>query len=98
MLIVHVFVKVVPEGVADFIAASTANATASRQEPGIARFDVAQSIDDPTGFVLVEAYRSEQAALDHKQTAHYATWRDAVAGLMAEPRSSVKYRDVSFPD
>lgn len=98
MLIVHVFVHVLPESVAAFIEATTANADASVLEPGIARFDVVQSLEDPTRFVLVEAYRTEAAAGAHKETAHYASWRDTVAEMMAEPRSSVKYRDVVFPD
>lgn len=97
MLIVHVFVHVNPDTVDAFIEATKANAAASRQEPGIARFDVVQQLDDPTRFVLVEAYRSEQAALDHKETAHYATWRDTVAPMMAEPRSALKYGDVDYP-
>ena len=55
------------------------------------------SADDPTRFVLVEAYRTAEAPAAHKATAHYATWRDAVADLMAEPRTSVKYANV-HPD
>jgi quinol monooxygenase YgiN len=97
MLIVHVSVHVNHDAVETFIAASRANAAASLEEPGVARFDVVQAIDDPTRFVLVEAYRSDEAAAAHKETAHYATWRDAVAPLMAEPRSSVRYRDVAYP-
>ncbi len=98
MLIVHVFVHVLPGSVDAFIEATTANANASVLEPGIARFDVVQSLADPTRFVLVEAYRSDEAAGAHKETAHYATWRDTVADMMAEPRSAVRYRDVVFPD
>lgn len=97
MLIVHVQVQVVADGLAAFIAATRANAAASRQEPGIVRFDVVQEAADPSRFVLVEAYRDEQAAADHKLTAHYAAWRDAVAPLMAVPRSSLKYTDVDYP-
>ncbi|HRA06573.1 MAG TPA: putative quinol monooxygenase [Propionicimonas sp.] len=97
MLIVHVVVRVIPEGVDEFIGVTKANAEASRREPGIARFDVVQSLEDPTSFVLVEAYRTDQAAVDHKETAHYAAWRDAVAPLMAEPRTALKYRDVDYP-
>ena len=97
MLIVHVQVQVVPDGVAAFVEATRANAAASRLEPGIVRFDVVQEASDPCRFVLVEAYRDEQAAADHKLTAHYAAWRDAVAPLMAVPRSSVKYTDVDYP-
>lgn len=98
MLIVHVFVHVLPEGVEAFIEATKANAAASVQEPGIARFDVVQALDDPTRFVLVEAYRSEEASGAHKETAHYAAWRDAVAPLMAEPRRAARYTDIAFPD
>ena len=97
MLIVHVFVHVQPEAVPAFIDATLANATASVQEPGIARFDVVQQQDDQTRFVLVEAYRTEADAAAHKETAHYAAWRDTVAPMMAEPRSSVRYRDVFLP-
>ncbi len=98
MLIVHVFVHVQPEAVPAFIDATLANATASVQEPGIARFDVVQQQDDPSRFVLVEAYRTEEAAVAHKETAHYAAWRDQVAPMMAEPRSAVRYTGVFYPD
>ena len=91
MLIVHVHVHVKPECVEAFRQASLANARQSIQEPGIAQFDLFQQQDDPTRFLLIEAYRSVEATAAHKATAHYAAWRDAVAGLMAEPRTSVKY-------
>ena len=97
MLIVHVFVQVKPEAVAAFRAASVENARNSVQEPGIARFDLLQQEDDPTRFLLVEIYRTPEAAAAHKQTAHYATWRDTVAPLMAVPRTSVKYTQ-AFPE
>ena len=97
LTIVHVQVHVRPEGVEAFRAASLANARASLREPGIARFDVIQSAEDPTRFVLVEVYRTPAAPAAHKQTAHYEAWRDAVAPLMAEPRTSARYVNV-FPD
>ena len=97
MLIVHVQVHVKPECVEAFRQATIANARQSVQEPGIARFDVVQQQDDPTRFVLVEAYRTAAAPGAHKETAHYAQWRDAVAPMMAEPRTSVKYSNV-IPD
>lgn len=98
MLTVHVHVHVKPEHVESFKAATTANAEASRREPGISRFDVLQQADDPTRFVLVEVYRDTAATLAHKETAHYATWRDTVAPMMATPRHSVKYSRVSPSD
>ncbi len=96
MLIVHVFVHVKSECVEAFKAASLDNARHSIQEPGIARFDVIQQTDDPTRFMLVEVYRSTEATVQHKETTHYARWRDTVAEMMAEPRSSVKYANL-FP-
>ncbi len=97
MLVVHVHVHVKPEYVESFKQVSLANARESIKEPGIARFDCVQQQDDPTRFVLVEAYRTPQAPAAHKETKHYQTWRDAVAPMMAEPRSSVKYTNL-FPD
>jgi len=97
MLVVHVHVHVKPESVEAFRTASIANARQSIKEPGIARFDIVQQADDPTQFVLVEAYRTPDAAARHKETAHYQAWRDAVADMMAEPRKSVKFGNV-FPE
>ncbi|MEW5868300.1 MAG: putative quinol monooxygenase [Chloroflexota bacterium] len=97
MYIVHVYVHVKPEHIEAFRQASLENARNSVQEPGIARFDVIQQQDDPTRYVLVEVYRTADDPARHKETAHYAAWRDAVAEMMAEPRSSTKYFNV-FPD
>ena len=97
MLIVQVQVHVKPEQVEAFRLATLENARHSVQEPGIARFDVGQQTDDPTRFVLVEVYRDNDAPAKHKETAHYAKWRDTVAPMMAEPRTSVKYSNL-FPD
>ena len=97
MLVVHVHVHVKSDCVEAFTAAAMENARHSVNEPGIARFDVCQQADDPTRFVLVEVYRSVEATAAHKQTAHYAAWRDTVAPMMAEPRTSVKYANV-FPN
>jgi quinol monooxygenase YgiN len=94
MLIVHVHVHVKPECIDDFQAASIQNARHSVEEPGIARFDVIQQIEDPARFILVEVYRSPEAAGQHKETAHYQVWRDKVAPMMAEPRTGVKYANI----
>ena len=96
MLIVHVQVRVNAGDVEAFKAATVENARQSVQEPGVARFDVLQQQDDLTRFVLVEAYRTAEAPAAHKETRHYQVWRDTVAPMMAEPRSSVKYVNV-FP-
>lgn len=97
MFIVHVHVNVKPEFVDDFIEATIENARNSLREPGIARFDVVQVLEDATQFVLVEVYRTPDDPAKHKETAHYNAWREKVARMMAEPRRSVKYANIS-PD
>ena len=96
MLITHVHVRVQPEFVEQFQEATIENARGSVREPGIARFDVLQRQDDPTRFVLVEVYRTSDAAGLHKETAHYQAWKDRVESMMAEPRTRVIYGAV-FP-
>ena len=86
MLVTLVHVRVLPGRVADFIAATRDNHVASVREPGNERFDVLQDRDDPTRFVLYEAYADAPAAAAHKETPHYLAWREAVAPMMAEPR------------
>jgi len=97
MIIVHVHVHVKPDAVDAFAAATLENARNSAREPGVVRFDVVQQEDDPTRFLLVEIYRAAEDPGRHKETAHYATWRQAVEPMMAEPRRSVKYRAL-FPE
>jgi (4S)-4-hydroxy-5-phosphonooxypentane-2,3-dione isomerase len=96
MLVVQVHVRIRPERIGDFLAATVINARASLAEPGVLRFDVLQDQADPAHAVLVEVYRDDEASAAHKLTPHYATWRDAVAEMMAEPRQSVRYSTV-FP-
>ncbi|MFY2564276.1 antibiotic biosynthesis monooxygenase [Corallococcus terminator] len=95
--VVQVHIHVKPEHVDAFREATVANARASAKEPGIARFDFLQDSEDPTRFVLVEVYRTAQAPAEHKETAHYLTWRDTVAPMMAQPRTSQKFVNL-FPE
>ena len=94
IVLVHVHIK--PEFVDAFKQASVENASNSVKEAGIARFDVIQQNDDPTRFILVEVYKDVDASAAHKETAHYAKWRDTVAEMMAEPRQGIKYTNI-FP-
>src|SRR5687767_7425805 len=88
--IVHVWVK--PEHIETFIKATRHNHEHSVKEPGNFRFDILQDAKDPCKFILYEAYESEQAAAAHKETPHYAIWRDTVASWMAGPREGVKHK------
>ena len=92
MLWVHVMIHVNEADVDAFRQASLENARQSREEPGIAQFDLVQQRDDPTRFVLIEIYRDAEAPLRHKETAHYLKWRDTVAPMMASPRTSISYQ------
>ncbi|MBI9021111.1 MAG: antibiotic biosynthesis monooxygenase [Verrucomicrobia bacterium] len=97
MLAVHVNIQVKPECVERFVEATKDNAKNSLNEPGIARFDLVQRKDDPTRFVLVEVYRDAGAPARHKETAHYALWRDTVEKMMAAPRASEKFETL-YPE
>jgi quinol monooxygenase YgiN len=97
MFIVHVFVHVKSDQVEAFKTATIENASNSVKEPGVARFDIIQQMDDSTRFVLVEVYRTPDEPGRHKETAHYQKWRDTVADMMAEPRTAIKYHNI-FPD
>jgi quinol monooxygenase YgiN len=98
LLVVHVHVRVKAGAEEAFRAASLANAEASRREAGVVRFDLLADREHPQRFVLVEIYRDDAASAAHKGTAHYAAWRDAVTDLLAEPRRSEKYVNVSPGD
>ena len=98
LLIVHVDIAVVSDQLDAFLAATQENAVASRDEPGIARFDVLSDRADPNRVLLVEIYRDEAAAAAHKDTSHYQRWRDTVAPMMARPREATRYVNTSPDD
>ena len=91
-------IQVRPERVAEFIAATLANHRGSLAEPGVLRFDVLQSVEDPARFLLYEVYRDEQATQAHKKTAHYEAWRQAVEPLLAAPRKGWAYQALAPAD
>ncbi len=98
MVATTVLVHVKPENIDDFINASKKNHAASTQEPGNMRFDVLQSKDDPSRFLLYEAYESDEAAAGHKKTEHYLEWRETVADWMASPRQGIPYNAICPQD
>ena len=96
ILIVHIHVKA--EHIEAFRRATIENATNSIQEPGIAQFDFLQQADDPSRFVLYEAYRDVDAPPKHRETAHYKTWLATVTNMLAEDRTRMFYANVFPPD
>ena len=97
MHVVCVHVQVKPESRDEFIEATLLNGRSTIREAGNLRFDVLQQADDPNRFVLYEAWRDEAGAAAHKETPHYAAWRETVAPWMAQPRQGVKHR-ILFPE
>ena len=91
MHVTLVYIHIKPGHVADFVEAMRANHEGSIREPGNLRFDILQSVDDPTRFVTYMAYRDEASAKAHRETAHYLAWRDAMVDWEAEPRVLVRY-------
>jgi autoinducer 2-degrading protein len=98
LLVVHVDIAVLPDQVDAFLAVTEENAAASREEPGVLRFDVLTDRADPGHVLLVEIYRDDAAAAAHKETAHYLRWREAVADMMARPRQATRYVNTSPDD
>ena len=97
MFIALVRIHVKPDRVDDFKRMIRANHEGSIAEPGCLRFDVAQSKDDPTRFVLWEWYVDEAANQAHKTTSHYLTFRTAMGDMMAEDRVSELYMGI-YPE
>ena len=79
-----------------FIDATLDNARNTRRELGNVRFDVLRAEDDPTRFMLYEAYHAKEDFAKHQQTEHYSRWKQTVADWMAQPRQGVKHQSVFF--
>ena len=98
MIVRAIEILVQPERTAEFIAATLENHRGSLREPGVLRFDVLQSAEDPARFLLYEVYRDEQATQAHKKTTHYEAWRQAVEPLLAAPRKAWAYQALAPAD
>lgn len=83
-----------PDKLDEFLAEATANARASRQEPGVIQFDLLQQIESPTKFLLYEIYASTAALEAHRQTPHFARWLERGVPLLAGERVRVLYQTV----
>ena len=98
MIVTCVYIHVNPDVIDKFINATTANHSESVKEPGNLRFDLIQQADDPCRFMLYEAYETEEAAVNHKNTRHYLRWREEVADFMSVPRQGIKYNIIEPSD
>jgi (4S)-4-hydroxy-5-phosphonooxypentane-2,3-dione isomerase len=98
MYVVAVTIFVKPEFRAQFITATLDNARNTRKEPGNLRFDVLQSEEDFSRFMLYEAYKGKDDFSSHQLTEHYLRWKHAVADWMAQPRQGIRHNSIFFGD
>ncbi len=84
MELMHIEIKVKPEHVEAFKEVTRTNAEATRAEPGNLRFDVTQSLTDPTVFFMLEAYADGAAKGAHFRSAHFDAWQQAVGDLVED--------------
>ncbi|MEV4754105.1 putative quinol monooxygenase [Micromonospora sp. NPDC049559] len=57
---------------------------ATRAEPGCLWFDWSRSLDDPTEYVLVEAFRDGEAGAAHVGSDHFRTAQETLPRHLAE--------------
>jgi quinol monooxygenase YgiN len=72
MIFITAKFRVRPEDADAWPEISRSFTDATRAEPGCLWFDWSRSLDDPAEYVLVEAFRDDDAAAAHVQSAHFA--------------------------
>jgi autoinducer 2-degrading protein len=83
MYVLVVSAKVKPEQRGRFLEAIEDNAVRSvRDEPGCLRFDVVVDNDDPHHYLV---YRDQDAFAAHRDSEHFARWRQAAEVCLSEP-------------
>ncbi|OFE18690.1 antibiotic biosynthesis monooxygenase [Humibacillus sp. DSM 29435] len=73
MIFITAKFRIKPEHADDWPQLSQEFTQACRSEEGCLWFDWSRSVDDSTEYVLVEAFRDEQAGAAHVQSAHFTT-------------------------
>lgn len=94
MIVTIVKVHVKDANIDAFITATELNHKGSIKEQGNYRFDVIQQEDDPSQFVLYEAFQSKDDIAKHKVTNHYLQWRKTVDTMMADTRTATIYSGI----
>ena len=57
---------------------------ATRNEPGCLWFDWSRGVDDPSEYVLIEAFRDDAAAAAHVQSEHFKKAQQTLPPHLAE--------------
>lgn len=87
MIFITAKFRVKPEHAAQWPHIAESFTTATRAEQGCLWFDWSRSVDDPSEYVLVEAFRDGAAGAAHVQSAHFAAARAQLPPyLVATPK------------
>jgi quinol monooxygenase YgiN len=87
MIFITAKFRVRPEDADRWPEISRSFTEATRAEPGCLWFDWSRSIEDPSEYVLVEAFRDGQAGAAHVSSAHFkAAQRELPPHLAGTPR------------
>ncbi len=84
MIFIVVRFKVRPEHQDGWLATTAEFTESTRNEPGNLWFDWSRSVDDPSEFVLVEAFRDGDAGAAHVKSDHFRNGLDAMRPALAE--------------
>jgi quinol monooxygenase YgiN len=87
MIFITAKFRVRPEDADDWPRITAEFTAATRAEPGCLWFDWSRSVDDPAEYVLVEAFRDDEAGFAHVQSDHFRAARKTLPPhLAATPR------------
>ncbi len=84
MIIITAKFWVRPEHADRWPEISRAFTDATRAEPGCLWFDWSRSVDDPTVYVLIEAFRDDAAGAAHVTSAHFTAAQQTLPGYLAK--------------
>jgi quinol monooxygenase YgiN len=87
MIFITAKFQIKPEEAEDWPAIVGPFTAATRAEPGCLWFDWSRNLDDPTEYVLVEAFRDGDAGAAHVNSAHFKqAQQDLPRHLVATPK------------
>lgn len=84
MIFITAKFRVRPEHADDWPQISRSFTDATRAEPGCLWFDWSRSLDDPTEYVLVEAFADADAAAAHVGSEHFRAAQEQLPSHLAE--------------
>lgn len=84
MIFITAKFRVLPEHADAWPGIAAEFTQATRAEPGCLWFDWSRSVDDPTEYVLVEAFRDSEAGGAHVQSDHFRAAQQWLPGHLAE--------------